>query len=262
MRRGRHVMTEQSPAAAPGDRHSRRRWLWPAVVVAGAAVAGTFLAAGLTARATESPGRATPAVATYGRAPAYRLVDQNRHLVSSRELLGRVQVVSFLFPYCRSFCPLIARTMAELADTVAAGPLRRRVQLVSFNVDPAGASPAVLRRYIAQYGADPASPVWRYLTGTPSEVRRVVTGGFHIFYDKVSLRHKRQQAPAPHEANPLGSQAHVNYDVAHEDFVEIVNARGEIVAVFDQASTLTPARLLTAIKDTLAGRAIPPQQVG
>ena len=274
-------MTE--PAAPPPalSRSRYRRLVTPAIAVGLIAIAAAFFAAGLSARANSGP-TATSAPEDYGRAPSYRLLDQNGRHVSSRAFAGKVQVISFLFPYCTSYCPLIARTTAELADAVAAGPLRGKVQLVSFNVDPAGAGPAVLRKYIAQYGGHPADPLWRYLTGTPAQIRQVVMGGFHMYFHKVSLRYEQKQlaaqereaarqamtqpspppyTPPPHEPNPLAAHAHVNYDVTHNDYVEIVNRSGEIVAVFDQASTLTPAQLLTAIQDTLAGRPIPLQQV-
>lgn len=256
-----------------------RRWLAPAFAVAGLVIAGGFVVAGVDASADRPAATAAPE--TYGPAPTYQLIDQNGQPVSSRQFAGKVQVVSFLFPYCRSYCPLIARTTAELADTVAAGSLRNKVQLLTFNVDPSGAKPPVLHKYIAQYGGHPDDPVWRYLTGTPAQIRQTVTGGFHIFYNKVSLAYERRQlaqqerlaarqaltqdhpqpyAPPPHEPNPLATHANVNYDVTHNDYVEIINQRGEIVAVFDQASTLTEQQLLTAVKDTLATRPIPPQQ--
>jgi cytochrome oxidase Cu insertion factor (SCO1/SenC/PrrC family) len=252
------------------------------LVLAGLAVAGGLFAAGLSARANSSGPTATSAPENYGSAPSYRLIDQNGRQVSSRTFAGKVQVVSFLFPYCTSYCPLIARTTAQLADTIAAGPLHGKVRLVSFNVDPAGAAPAVLRTYMTQYGGHPDDPVWEYLTGTPGQIRQTVTGGFHVFFDKVGLRYERRQlaeqerqaarqaltqpspqpyTPPPHEPNPLASHAHVSYDVTHNDYVEIVNPLGEIVAVFDQASRLTVDQLLSAVNDALANRPIPQQPV-
>jgi cytochrome oxidase Cu insertion factor (SCO1/SenC/PrrC family) len=273
-------VTEPQAPTRPALPSRSRRLLTPALAVAGLLIAVGFVAAGLAARANGPAATAAPE--SYGPAPSYRLIDQNGQPVSSQQFAGKVQVVSFLFPYCTSYCPLIARTTAELADTIATGPLRDKVQLVTFNVDPVGAKPPVLRRYIAQYGGHPDDPTWRYLTGTPAQIRATVTGGFHIFFNKVSLAFERKEAlkqelqaqrqaitqpspepytPPPHEPNPLATQAHVTYDVTHNDYVEIINQRGEIVAVFDQASTLTKQELLDAVKDTLAGRPIPLQQV-
>lgn len=272
------------PDAATARRaHHRRRLLTPVLAAAGLVAAGVFVAAGMAARANGPSGlSATSAPEDYGPAPTYRLVNQNGRMVSSREFAGKVQVVSFLFPYCTTYCPLIARTLAEVANTVATGPLRDKVQLVTFNVDPAGAGPAVLRRYIAQYGAQPTSPVWQYLTGTPAQIRRTVTGGYHVFFNKISLRYERQQlarqqraaarqaitrhnpqpyTPPPHEPNPLAAHAHVNYDVTHNDYIEIVNQHGTILTVFDQASLLTVNQLLAAVTDVLTGHPIPLQQV-
>jgi protein SCO1/2 len=273
------TMETLSPPPDPG-RSRRGRLVAPAIGLVGLLIAAALIAAGFAAH-TSGNSTATSAPESYGVAPAYRLIDQNGRTVSSAEFAGKVQVVTFLFPYCTTYCPLIARTTAELADTVAAEPLRDKVQLVSFNVDPAGAGPSVLRRYITQYGGHPDDPVWRYLTGTSAQIRQTVTGGFHIFFSKVSLQYGRKQAlaqeqqtlrqvttgaspqpytPPPHEANPLATSAHVNYDVTHDDYVEIIDRTGNIVAVFDQASTLTTQQLMSAVHDALAGRPIPLQQ--
>lgn len=227
------------------------------------------LIAALTAAACGDPAQPIARDAVYGTAPTYRLTDQNGRTVSSRAFAGKVQVVTFLFPYCTTHCPLEARDLALIQHQIRSGPLHGRVQLVSFNVDPAGSGPAQLRAFIAQYGGQPANPDWEYLTGTPAQIRRVVTGGFHIYYQRISIAAEnaeiaKQKAggnytPQPEEPNALAHRAHVDYDIEHEDYVEILRPDGQIATMFNQAATLTANRLLTAMQAVLAGRPVPPQ---
>ncbi len=202
-----------------------------------------------------SPGTST--TVSYGTAPSYTLTDQLGRTVSSASFAGKVQVVTYLFPYCTSYCPLTARTLTVVAKALSSEGLASKVAIVSFNVDPTGAGPAQMRAFMAEYGADPQSTSWQFLTGTAAQVHRVVEGGFHVYYQKVSLASENAEAakeqangtyvPQPVSPNPLASQAHVTYDIVHNDFIEIVDGRGKIVRIFQDGSTVTPAQLLAAI---------------
>jgi cytochrome oxidase Cu insertion factor (SCO1/SenC/PrrC family) len=183
-----------------------------------------------------------------------------------------VQLVGFLFPYCTTYCPLIARELARLQQALHAAGLDRRTQLVTFNVDPAHAGPRQLRAVMTEFGGDPSSGTWEYLTGSPAQVRAAVTGGFHVYYHRVSLAQERRIAarekaagtytPQPEEPNRVAARAHVRYDVAHDDYLALVDPRGRIVAVLDQASTLTSEALLRDVRAVLAGAPVPGQPVG
>lgn len=236
---------------------------WMAAGLIAAAVAVTVAGVALGRSTTPAAVSGTD----YGPAPTYRLTDQNGRAVSSRDLLGKVQVVTFLFPYCTTYCPLLARDMAVLQQRVTAGPWRNRVQVVSFNVDPTGAGPCRLHAFIRQYGGDADNPDWEYLTGSPRQIRRIVTGGFHVYYRKTDLRAEGAQiakqkaagtyTPQRPQPNRLATQAHVNYDVVHNDFVEIVDQQGRIVDLFDNGSQVTPSQLDADIAAILAGKALP-----
>lgn len=56
--------------------------------------------------------------------------------------------------------------------------LGSKVLLLSFTVDPAHDTPEKLSGYAQRVGADPEH--WRFLTGTPNEIQRVVVGGFRV----------------------------------------------------------------------------------
>lgn len=83
----------------------------------------------------------------------------------SRDLTGRVQVVSFFFTRCPSICPRQNRYLAELQADLAA----RNVALVSITTDPQHDDPAVLRQYARSLTA---GDHWHFLTGDPTYIRR------------------------------------------------------------------------------------------
>lgn len=209
-----------------------------------------------------SGARGTGVPADLGPAPAYTLTNQLGQTVKSSAFRGKVQVVSFLFPYCTTICPLIAAHLTNFVNlALKPAGLADRVQLVTFNVDPVGTGPRQMRAFLQQYGWDPRDLRWQYLTGRPDAVRRVVTKGFHVSYRRVTFAEEAREAgsgPAiqqPDVANALAARAHVDYDIVHNDVVEIVGPRGHIRDIYTDGDVLSPQRLLAAVKALLPAAA-------
>lgn len=200
-------------------------------------------------------------------APAYRgLRNQDGAAVSSGAFRGKVQVVAFLFPYCDTFCPVIAAHLVGFENLLAGSPLADKVEVVSFNVDPGGTGPRQMRGFLREYGWDPSNPRWQYLTGTPGQIRSVVTGGFHVDYRKVADAASQAGSstpalgvagsdPQPLVVNPLAARAHVAYDITHEDVLMLVDPQGRVRAVFDQADAVGGLALLKAVRSLLGDSA-------
>ncbi len=239
--------------------------------VAGGRIAGFGLAALLVAAAAGVTGwwlgrhHAAPrtTLPVLFKAPQYRdLINQNGAHVASDRFDGKVQVVTFLFPYCNTFCPVVATHLVGFENMLAGTPLVRRVEVVAFDVDPGGSGPRQMRAFLQEYGWNPASPRWQYLSGTPAQIRRVVTQGYHVDYQKVGdTGSSDAQAsaalavggsdPQPIVANPLADAAHVDYDITHEDVMMIVDPAGRVRAVFDQADAVGKAQLFAAVRAVL-----------
>lgn len=189
-----------------------------------------------------------------GKAPSYSgLTNQLGEKVDSSQFAGKVQVVTFLFPYCTTYCPLIAAHLVGLEQLLSDSGLQSKVQIVAFDVDPSGTGPKQMRGFLKEYGWNPKNLHWQYLTGKPKEIRHVVTGGFHIAYQRVSDSQERQekgpaQTPQPIVVNRLAQKAHVDYDVTHNDGLIIVDPQGRIRKIYDQADVVSNRRLLRAIK--------------
>lgn len=197
------------------------------------------------------------------KAPSYVLTNQRGQKVDSDSFRGHVQVVTFLFPYCTEYCPLIAAHLVSLERVLADAGLANKVQLVAFNVDPAHAGPKEMAAFMRQYGWTPGDTRWQYLTGSPLEVRRVVTGGFHVDYEEVPkslvLQQEREAAreglysPVPKVVNPLAEKVNPDYDVTHDDVLVLVDPRGRVRRLYQSADRLSDQTLLAGIRQLLAG---------
>jgi protein SCO1/2 len=236
------------------------RWGLIAVALAAAFVGGYRLG---RHRATHRD-----ALPVLGEAPTYALVNQLGRTVSSRSFIGKVQLVTFLSPYCTSYCPLIAFNLMSLERVLEEAGLADRVQLVAFDVDPQRTGPATMAAFLAQYGWDPRDTRWQFLTGTAEQVRTVVTGGFFIDYgveteaqqsaEERAARREGRFVPQPEVANPLAARAAPDYDVVHNDALVVVDPQGRMRVIFDQADRVSNTELMGVIRHLLGGDARDP----
>ena len=196
----------------------------------------------------------------YGSAPSFAaFTDQTGRKVGSADLAGRVQIVSFLFPYCTTYCPAITRTLLRLEQELKKeNLLGARAVLVSFNVDPQHTGVPQMRQYFAQYGVNPGDGNWHYLTGNPAVVAHVVRDGYHVYYQAISLAQEQKEiaeqrangiyTPAPFFDNKLTEKVRPKYDVVHNDVVYVVDQSGTIRTVFAEGSQVTLESLLAAVR--------------
>lgn len=110
---------------------------------------------------------------THGKAPIFTLTDQEDQIFSSDSLKTRVWIADFIFTSCAGTCPQMTAQMKQLQEK-----LPPEIQLVSITVDPVRDTPAVLKRYSQQVGADPNR--WIFLTGDRSNIETLSRQGFHL----------------------------------------------------------------------------------
>ena len=161
----RRYRVQPAAAASPGTEidalldRSTQPWSLRKTVVAGGFSPGL-----------PEPGRVIP-VELGSPLPKATLVNQDGRIVElDRAFLGKTTLIAFVFTRCpdRTLCPAISGKFAYLQAHLDP----RRFALVEITLDPPYDSPAVLRRYGASYGADPA--IWSLLTGTGSSITRVL----------------------------------------------------------------------------------------
>jgi protein SCO1/2 len=131
------------------------------VVVAG--VVGAVAIAAWPSREPEFVGSQPPVRISL---PGFALRDHTGRLVRSRDLRGKVAVVTFLETKCREACPIIAERLRA-----AAGELSRDdVAFVAISTHPGDDTPASVAAFLRRHRA---GGVLRYLIGTEAELRPV-----------------------------------------------------------------------------------------
>jgi protein SCO1/2 len=193
-----------------------------------------------------------------GQVPDYTLTDQLGRQVSSTAFLGKVRMVTFLFTYCKGYCPLIAHNLMTVERVLRTAGLADQVQLVAFNVDPGETGPAEMRAFQQQFGWNPQDTRWEFLTGSPQEIRRIVTGAYHVSYRKVADDDQARESdpdllesplpPEPVVANKLADEAGVDYDIVHNDMLAIVDTQGRIRMIFDDADRVSDEQMVNVVR--------------
>lgn len=143
--------------------------------------------------------------------PAYALVDHRGEPFVPETLRGKVWVAGFVFTNCPSTCPAVTRAMGSLRDRFDRMDID--IEMVSFTVDPERDTPQVLAAYADQVGA--TSERWRFVTGAPADVQRLVRQGFKLGLD-----------PQP---NADGSM----FDIAHSTQLALVDTEGGVRGFYD-----------------------------
>jgi cytochrome oxidase Cu insertion factor (SCO1/SenC/PrrC family) len=147
------------------------------------------------------------------KAPDFKLTDQLGEAYDSRELVGRVWVVNFIFTNCASTCPLQSSRLEELQARIATWPHGNRVRLLSITVDPEHDTPAKMREYAQRYKADPQR--WKFLTGTRTELWKLSKDGFKFPVSENSLD----------SSNPI----------THSPRFLLVDAQSQVRGVYDSS---------------------------
>jgi protein SCO1/2 len=137
----------------------------------------------LTACAPKSP------LPVFGQIPDFQLTSQTGASIDRNILEGHVWVADFIFTTCPGPCPRMSSQMRQIQTATSATP---DVKLVSFTVDPAHDTPAVLAAYGKHFLAEPAR--WYFLTGMPSTLDQLGRAGFHLNAVDGSLDHSTRFA--------------------------------------------------------------------
>jgi protein SCO1/2 len=116
-----------------------------------------------------------------------------------------------------------------------------RVGLLSISVDPERDTPDKLRQYGETYGA--REDLWRFLTGSPTEVERTVVKGFKIAMAKMPVKQGAAQSEDEVRAEAI--------DILHGDRLVLVDSRAHIRGYYvaddaGLASVLRDARALSS----------------
>ena len=156
--------------------------------------------------------------------PDFMLTDQLGREFSSESLEVKVTLANFVFTNCIQLCPVLTPRLSEMQSLLAGeGLLGSRVVLLSITVDPEQDRPEALLAYADRYGADHES--WRFLTGSPEDVRAVITDGFKLGYNRVDQSNRHV-----HDDGTI----HIHeYNVLHSTRMLLADRSGVVRALYD-----------------------------
>jgi protein SCO1/2 len=170
---------------------------------------------------------AASALKKYAVVPPFSLTERSGRNITNKDLDGKIWVADFIFTTCPGPCPLVTANMAKIQQAVEHDP---RVQLVTFTVDPADDTPAVLSAYADKFDADPYR--WWFLTGPEKPLYDLIQNGF---YQVVEDNHRQQLQPG-------------QYVVTHSTRLVLVDGNGIIRGFYDGVDSDGRAQLLSAIQ--------------
>ena len=115
--------------------------------------------------------------------PDLTLINQEGRKVRLVELLHSEQpvVVDFIYGTCTTICPVLSAGFSNLQRKLAAD--NTKPLLISITIDPENDSPRVMKEYLKRYGAKPG---WEFLTGSRTDIDRVMRAFNAYIPDKMS----------------------------------------------------------------------------
>jgi len=130
-----------------------------------------------------SGGESGPPLPVISTVPAFELTTQAGEPITRADLAGDPWVANFVLTRCTLICPTLTRSMGDLQAALDRDGRFESVRLVSFSVDPAHDTPAVLADYARQHAADPDR--WVFVTGEVEAVRGLIRDGFMFAVEDV-----------------------------------------------------------------------------
>ena len=161
------------------------------------------------------------------RVSDFSLTDQTGQRVSLSRFAGKVVAVTFIYTSCPlpDYCFRLSNNFGRLQKRFAR-QMGRDLLLLSISFDPVHDQPEVLAKYASIWKADPNS--WRFLTGTPAEVKAVCRMfGLNFWPDEATLAHSLHTLVIDREGK-LAANFEGNQFSAEQlgDFVETTLSHG------------------------------------
>lgn len=111
-----------------------------------------------------------------GKAPDFKLTNQEGMTVTQNFYHGKVYVVEFFFTTCPSICPVMNRNLIEVQKEFAG---EKDFGIASITIDPQHDTPAVLKEH--RELLDITSNNWNFLTGDKEYIYKIANDGFKIY---------------------------------------------------------------------------------
>ncbi len=159
--------------------------------------------------------------------PEFAMIDQNEVPFSKRDFEGRVSIVAFVFSNCPLACPGMMTQMRKVYDQLDG----TAVKFVSISLDPKRDTPARLREWASEYGADKAR--WRLLTGEIGLSQRILAENL-----KMHVQDDPSQTIGLKDGTTMNN-------IQHPISLLLIGPKGELLGAFNTQS----AEQMDALRD-------------
>ena len=144
--------------------------------------------------------------------PSFSLVDSQGKPYQLNDTHGKWIVLAPSMTLCAEVCPMTTGVLEELKSALAKDGIGQQVNVVETTVDPWRDSPARLRAYQREFGAD-----FTMLTGSPRVIRK--------FWDFFGVQYYRVPEGKPPSID-WWTHKPATFDINHTDAVYVIDPHG------------------------------------
>ena len=95
----------------------------------------------------------------------FNFLNQDRILITNKNIEGKIHVANFIFTTCGSICPNMTHNLKTVSDSLQND---KQIVLLSYSVTPWIDTPSVLKKYKTQNKIK--NPNWHFLTGSKNDI--------------------------------------------------------------------------------------------
>ena len=110
--------------------------------------------------------------------PAFAFTGIDSVEISHRTVEGQVKIVDYFFTHCPTICPIMSSQLSRGQQWLRDRDLGGDIVLLSHSVDPERDTPARLKTYATQLGADTTS--WKFMTGQKADLYEQAKNGYYL----------------------------------------------------------------------------------
>ncbi|MEE9553225.1 MAG: SCO family protein [candidate division Zixibacteria bacterium] len=119
--------------------------------------------------------------------PDFEFTERNGQLFGSSDMIGKINIVDFIFTNCPDICPVMSARMSELYQLYAEYDF---VRFVSISVDPARDTLETLQAYADSWGVDDNR--WVFLRAPLDDVVSLSEDGFKLPAQDLPMGHSNR----------------------------------------------------------------------
>lgn len=110
--------------------------------------------------------------------PAFAFTSIDSVEISHQTVEGQVKIVDYFFTHCPTICPIMSSQLSRGQQWLRDRDLDGDIVLLSHSVDPVRDTPARLKTYATQLGADTTS--WKFMTGRKADLYEQAKNGYYL----------------------------------------------------------------------------------